>query len=178
MGQFHDKLRSLLIKSHLDGNFKLPNNELAGDYFDLAPLFLSPNSLRMVSHEVMTALSSLEFNALGCLELCPVSLLGAILSRTFADKRGFVVRKARKGYGTDRLIEGDTRSGDRVIILEDVTSTGLSVMKVVYAVEELGCDVVCILAVINRREGCDELLKNYDFRYLFVKEELNGQGKS
>jgi len=174
MGQFHNKLKAVLTKSHQYGNFELSHGGPANDYFDLAPLFLNPKSLRAVGHEVMSALGSLEFDTLGCLELCPVPLLGAILTRTFTDKRGFVVRKVKKGYGTNKLIEGDLRSGDRCVVLEDVTSTGLSVMKVVRAVETFGCKVVSILAVVNRREGCDELLRDYDFRCLFTKEELNG----
>ncbi len=174
MGQFHDKLKGMLTELHQRGDFELSHGGRANDYFDLAPLFLSSGSLRVVGHEVMCAIGSLEFDALGCLELCPIPLLGAILSRTFTDKRGFVVRKIRKGYGTNKLIEGDLRSGDRCVVLEDVTSTGQSIMKVIRAVEAVRCEVVSILAVVNRGEGCDELLGDYDFRYLFMKEDLNG----
>ena len=167
-----DKLGTALVECHKYGDFELSSGKRAKEYYDLAPLFLSPDGLRLVSDEVVNALGEVEFDALGCYELCPVSLVGAILSRTFTDKRGFIVRKTRKGHGTNRLIEGDLRPNDKVVILEDVTSTGCSVMKAIRVVEELGCSVACILAVINRQEGCNELLKDYDFRSLFVKEEL------
>lgn len=172
MGQFHGELKSILTKLHQRGDFELSCGGHSGDYFDLAPLFLNPDNLRVVSYEVVSTLSNLEFDALGCLELCPVPLIGAVLISAFTDKRGFVVRKKRKGHGTNKLIEGDLRLYDKVVVLEDVTSTGRSVMKVIRTAEEFGCVVVCVLTVINRREGCDELLGNYDFRYLFTKEEL------
>jgi len=167
-----DKLGTALVECHKYGDFELSSGKRAKEYYDLAPLFLSPGGLRLVSDEVMSTLGEVEFDAFGCLELCPVPLVGAILSWTFTDKRGFIVRKTRKGHGTNRLIEGDLRPNDRVVILEDVTSTGNSVMRAVRAAEKLGCEVVCILTIVNRREGCDELLKDYDFRYLFRKEEL------
>ena len=167
-----DKLGTALVECHKYGDFELSSGKRAKEYYDLAPLFLSPGGLRLVSDEVMSTLGEVEFDAFGCLELCPVPLVGDILSRTFTDKRGFIVRKTRKGHGTNRLIEGYLRPNDKVVILEDVTSTGCSVMKAIRVVEELGCSVACILAVINRQEGCNELLKDYDFRSLFVKEEL------
>ena len=172
MSQFRSGLKDVLTRLHQHGDFKLSHGGRADDYFDLAPLFLSPYGLRLVSHEAMHAVCELEFDAIGCLELCPVPLLGAILVLTLVDKRGFVVRKTRKGHGTNRLIEGDLRAGDRVVIIEDVTSTGQSVMKVVRAVEEADCGVVSILTIINRQEGCGKLLGDYDFRWLYTKEEL------
>jgi len=172
MGQFHNKLGTALVECHKYGDFELSSGKRAKEYYDLAPLFLSPDGLRLVSDEVVNALGEVEFDALGCYELCPVSLVGAILCRTFTNKRGFIVRKTRKGHGTNNLVEGDSRPGDRAVILEDVTSTGSSVMKAIRAVEGLGCEVVRILTIINRQEGCDELLKDYNFEYLFRKEEL------
>jgi len=172
MGQFRSVLRSALIECHHYGDFTLSCGGRAVEYYDLAPLFLSPNGLRMTSHEVINVLVDVKFDALGCMELCPVPLVGATLHGTFVDKRGFIVRKERKGHGTNALIEGDLRSSDNVVILEDVTSTGQSVMKAVRVVEELNCRVLCILTIVNRQEGCDELLRDYDFRCLFTKGDL------
>ncbi len=167
----------MLTECHRGGSFKLSSGGIARDYYDLAPLFLCPDGLRTSGRAVVGALCREEFDALGCLELCPVPLIGAILSRTFTDKRGFIVRKKRKGHGMNNLIEGDLRPGDRVAILEDVISTGESVMYAVHIVEELGCRVDVILAIINRQEGCGELLRDYNFRWLFTRKELeDGHG--
>jgi len=172
MGQFHNMLRAALAECHHYGDFTLSCGGSSIEYYDLAPLLLSPNGLRMVSYEVTSALGSEEFDALGCLELCPVPLVGAVLHATSVNKRGFIVRKVGKGHGTNNLIEGDLYSGDRVVVVEDVTSTGQSVMKAIRAVEERGCRVVRVLTIINRQEGCDELLRDYNFGCLFKKEEL------
>jgi len=175
MGQFRERLKGALIDCHKYGDFTLSSSNKASDYFDLAPLFLSPEGLRAVSAEVMSMLDGVDFDAIGCLELCPIPLVGAALVLSSKDKLGFVVRKGRKGHGTDNLVEGNLRSGSRVVILEDVTSTGQSVMKAIRAVEELGCKVVLILTIINRQEGCDELMAGYNFWWLFNRKELESE---
>lgn len=172
MGQFQDELRNALIACRHYGDYQLSSGGRAREYYDLAPLLLSPKGLRMISHEVMNAFNVKEFGALGCVELCPVPLVGAVLSLTLLPLHGFVVRKVKKGHGTDRLIEGTLKPGDRVALLEDVTSTGQSVLKAIRVVEAHGCTITCILTIVNRQEGCDELLRPYNFRWLFTKGEL------
>lgn len=173
MNQFRSILKKGLAGCHEQGVFVLSSGNKSKDYYDLAPIFLSPESLRAATFETLTALRDTEFDALGCIELCPTPLVGAVLGALPSSKHGFIVRKAKKGYGTDKLIEGSLCRGDKVVVLEDVTSTGQSVLRAVHAVEGLGCKVVCILTIINRQEGCDELLKDYNFRRLFTKGELN-----
>jgi hypothetical protein len=88
-------------------------------------------------------------------------------------KKCLIIRKQRKGYGTDRLIEGNPQPGDNVLIVEDVTASGTSVMKAIRALEEIDCKVFGIVTIINRQEGCDELLKDYNFWWITTKAELD-----
>ncbi len=170
MGQLRGALKSALIGCHVHGDFELSSGDRANNYYDLNAFLLNPVGLRIACVEVVDGLGGVKFDALGCLELCPVPLIGVVAS--LIGKPGFVVRKARKGHGTDRLVEGDLKVNSRVVVLEDVTSTGRSVLKAVRAVEEFGCKVVRILVLINLQEGCDELLGNYDFKWLFTRKEL------
>lgn len=66
---------------------------------------------------------------------------------------GFSVRKEPKDHGTNRLIEGNFKSGDAVVVVEDVITSGGSAMKALAAVEGAGGTVLGVLAVVDREEG-------------------------
>jgi len=72
--------------------------------------------------------------------------------------RAFTVRKEAKTHGTGKLIEGPFVSGDRVVIVEDVITTGGSALRAVTAVRDAGGVVVGVLAVVDREEGGREAL--------------------
>lgn len=74
--------------------------------------------------------------------------------------RAFTVRKEPKTHGTGKLIEGPFRSGDRVVVIEDVITTGGSALRAVSAVRAAGGIVVGVLAVVDREEGGREALSS------------------
>ena len=89
----------------------------------------------------------------------PVSYAIAYASaQTGAPIRAFTVRKEAKAHGTGKLIEGPFVSGDLVVIIEDVITTGGSALRAVAAVREAGGIVIGILAVVDREEGGREAL--------------------
>ena len=89
----------------------------------------------------------------------PVSYAIAYASaQTGAPIRAFTVRKEAKAHGTGKLIEGPFVSGDLVVIIEDVITTGGSALRAVAAVREAGGTVFGILAVVDREEGGREAL--------------------
>ncbi len=67
--------------------------------------------------------------------------------------RAFTVRKEAKSHGTGRLIEGPFRSGDQVVVVEDVITTGGSARRAIAAVRQAGATVIGVLAVVDREEG-------------------------
>ena len=73
--------------------------------------------------------------------------------------RAFTVRKEAKTYGTGKLIEGPFQKGDRVVVIEDVITTGSSALKAVAAVQALGGTVVSVLALVDREEGGREAIE-------------------
>ena len=66
---------------------------------------------------------------------------------------GFLVRKEAKGHGTHRFVEGPVRPGQRVVIVEDVVTTGGSSLQAIERVEEYGLQVTKVIAIIDRMEG-------------------------
>lgn len=91
---------------------------------------------------------------------------------------GFIVRKEPKGHGTRRWIEGKKNlpDGARVVVVEDVVTTGGSGLSAVEKIEEEGYKVVGLLAVVDREEGAREAItaKGYRFESLFTKTQIRG----
>jgi orotate phosphoribosyltransferase len=67
--------------------------------------------------------------------------------------RAFTVRKEPKTHGTGKRIEGPFRSGDRVVVVEDVITTGGSALRAIEALRAEGGDIVGVLAIVDRDEG-------------------------
>ena len=67
--------------------------------------------------------------------------------------RAFTVRKEPKAHGTGKLVEGPFRSGDRVVVVEDVITTGASALRAASAIHDAGGDVIGVLSVVDRGEG-------------------------
>ena len=70
-----------------------------------------------------------------------------------------MIRKAKKDYGTSELIEGILKKGDSVVVVEDVTTTGNSLLKAIKAIEENGGNVKRAVVIVDRDEGAIENLK-------------------
>ncbi len=70
-----------------------------------------------------------------------------------------MIRKEKKGYGTSKLIEGELNSGDNVIVVEDVTTTGGSLLKAIKAIQENGGNVTRAFVVVDRQEGAVEVFE-------------------
>jgi orotate phosphoribosyltransferase len=88
--------------------------------------------------------------------------------------RIFVVRQKLKDHGTQKLIEGNFKKGDHVVIVEDVITTGGSIFNAITAVEEAGGIVEGVMVVVDRLQGGAQLLneEGYRFKSLFTINEL------
>lgn len=73
--------------------------------------------------------------------------------------RAFTVRKEAKGHGTGKLIEGPFAPDDRVVVIEDVITTGGSALKAVEAIRAAGASILGVLAVVDREEGGREAIE-------------------
>lgn len=84
------------------------------------------------------------------------------------------VRNARKGYGTDKQLEGRLEPGDRVVIVEDVATTGGQAIEAARVIAGAGAEVVRIIATIDRQEGARESVERagYAFEALFTRADL------
>ena len=116
--------------------------------------------------------------AVGALPL--ISTIPMLSARHAKPIPGFFVRKEVKDHGTMKLVEGlaegETLRGKRVVILDDVTTTGGSAMIAVQAATDAGAKVILVLSVVDREEGAEEFYKEkgIPFEALFRASELLG----
>jgi orotate phosphoribosyltransferase len=153
------KERSLLTKG---GPFKLASGAMSDYYLDMKPTMFSPEGLSLVAEIVFSLLrDDPNLDSIGGLELGAVPIISAVSMRSHNDRPidGFVVRKEKKGHGTDKKIDGNFRPNTNVVLFEDVTTRGGSVMEAVRAVRAQGATVKKVITIVDRLEGAAENLK-------------------
>lgn len=160
------------------GDFMLSSGKKSKYYFDGRLLSLYPKGSQLIVEALLPILDSVEAEAIGGLTLGADPIVSAVaLASGLRGKNipGFIVRKEAKGHGTGQSIEGPLRPGSRVAIVDDVCTTGGSLFQAIDAVEAVGCTVVKVVALLDRREGgSDELRRRgYDFVALL---EADSQG--
>jgi len=115
-------------------------------------------------------------DAFGGMATGAIPIVSVLASRSFICKPipGFFVRTALKGHGANTLIEGCLEPGMRAVVIEDVTTTGDSVLRAVHAVREFGAYVSEVITVIDRLEGAAENLRQHGITLtsLLTREDL------
>lgn len=92
-----------------------------------------------------------------------VSLFSYLVQRPIPN---FIVRKEVKDHGTRELIEGQDIAGKKVIVLEDVITTGGSVLKAARAIQDKGCTIVKVICLVDREQGGREAFERENLPYL------------
>jgi len=157
-------LELLADRSAKRGNFTLSSGRQSSLYIDARLTTMSPEGLALIGALGLAALqrSGWEVDAVGGLTLGadPIAYAISYASASTAQPlRAFTVRKEAKTHGTGKLIEGPFRAGDRVVVIEDVITTGGSALRAVDAVTDAGGSVLGVLALVDREEGGREALE-------------------
>ena len=155
-------LEIVKAKSLLKGKFTLVSGAVSDYYLDMKPTTFDPEGAALVADIVFDLLRrEPAVEAIGGLELGAVPIVAAVCARSWPERpiNGFVVRKERKDHGTTRRIEGNFRANSTVVLFDDVTTKGGSVMQAVVAVREQGATVKTIITLVDRLEGATENLK-------------------
>jgi orotate phosphoribosyltransferase len=173
------RLRDLIRKhSMLTGRvFTLASGRTSKVLFDMKKTMFDPEGMNLIADTVFDRLEGEDIDAVGGIEMGAVPIVLGVVMRSYQRKRpieGFVVRKSAKEHGTRQKIDGQFRSGSKVILFDDVTTTGGSVMQAVHVVREHGCTVSKIITVVDRQEGAAENLarEGIELVPIFTKDEF------
>ncbi len=140
-----------------DKAFKLASGLMSPFYVDCRTLMAFPHARHLVAHLAYEATKELRIDCLGGLEIGAISIATSISDFAYAavprrEWRTFFVRKQPKDHGLGRLLEGVVTSGDRALIVDDVLTSGGSVLKAIVAARAAGLQVQDVLVIVDRKE--------------------------
>ena len=106
-----------------------------------------------------------------------IPLVAALCLRSWPEKplKGFFIRKENKGHGTDQQVDGLLDPGSRVILFEDVTTTGGSALRAVDEARRNQCTILKVITVVDRLEGAEENFRTagVPFEALFIRRDFD-----
>ncbi len=170
--------RLLLEKSYIEGEVVLTSGKKSDYYFDCKPTALHPEGSYLLGNIFLSMLNP-DIEAVAGITLGGDPLVTSITLVSYLKKRpipALIVRKEPKGHGTNRFIEGISNVGEKasVALVEDVVTTGGSVLRACKAIEDAGFKIGQILCVLDREEGGYENIEKagYKLTPIFTRGEL------
>ena len=169
-----DALIALVREKALEfGEFTLASGKKARYYLDCRKITLDSQGANLVAAGILDMLGDDLPDAVGGMAIGADPISAAVI--TVAGLRGrplraFIVRKESKAHGKGRMVEGPVLPGDRVVVVEDVVTTGGSSIRAIEHVEAAGLKVLGVIAIIDRLEGGAEAFaeKGYQLRPLLT----------
>jgi len=172
------RLLELIKKEALfKGDFTLSSGKKSGYYIDMRLVTLSSEGAYLIADLFFDLLKDEDVDAVGGLTMGADPMTGAIAAVSFIRGKpmhAFIVRKEEKKHGKAKAVEGPLKKGARVAVVDDVATTGGSLVKAIEAVKKEGCEVVKVLSVVDREEGAAKELAamGYTLVSLFSKKDL------
>jgi len=163
------------------GEVKLASGRTSNFYFNLKPTMLDAEGAALLAELTVEALANERIDYVGGLEMGAVPIAGAIAQLSFQKGRpiqAFFVRKKPKEHGARLAVEGlapgESLKGKRIVVVEDVTTTGGSAIKAADAVKDAGGEIAFVLTIVDREEGAAETFREagIQFRSLYRAAEF------
>ncbi len=163
-----EKMKEIAL---LHGDFTLRSGKKSSWYFDKYRFEGIPGIMRSVAHH-MSRLVPEGTDRVAGIELGGIPLATSLSMEM--DLPAMFIRKAGKDYGTEKQIEGVHHPGDKILVVEDVVTTGGQAIILINQLREHGLNIVGCLAVLNREEGSNEAFAEADipFWWLFSREDF------
>lgn len=139
------------------GEFTLTSGKKSSYYIDIKKAYTDPAVLKEIVRGMKRIIGSEKFDRIAGLELGAVPLATALSLNTGIPF--IIIRKEDRRHGTTSRIEGNLRKGEHVIVVEDVATTGGSLLSAVDAVREENCICEKAIVVVDRLEGAGKALK-------------------
>ena len=183
--EFKRRLAKILVeRSYKEGDFLLASGRRSDYYFDCRVTALHAEGSELIGNLFFEAVSEIiasgtPVKGVGGMTMGADPLVSAttvVSSQKGQPLNGLLVRKESKGHGTNQFVEGlaNFETGDPVVVLEDVVTTGGSLLKACQRIEASGLKIVAVCCILDREEGGREKLKEagYELKALFTRREL------
>jgi orotate phosphoribosyltransferase len=154
------------------GRVTLSSGKEADYYIDLRRITLHRTAAPLVGRVLGELTADLDIAAVGGLTLGADPVATAMLHASGGRLDAFVVRKAEKQHGMQQRIEGPSVSGRRVLVVEDVSTTGGSPLTAVEAVREAGGEVAAVAVIVDRGARAAIEAAGLEYRSAFTLADL------
>lgn len=157
-------LKKYSVKYSEKEEFTLASGKKSRFYVNCKPSILRPEGLYLTGNLILEQVKDLNINGIGGLTFGadPVAIATAFASSlTDQPFKAFSIRKEKKDHGISKWIEGDMQKGDRVVIVDDVATTGGSTIKAIERAKSEGLEVVGAVVLVDRQEGGLENIKQH-----------------
>ena len=157
--------------------FRLTSGGSSNFFIDLKKTMLDPEGASLLADLLFDKIKAEDVDCVGGMETGAIPIVAAVCMRSWPEKpiKGFFIRKEAKGHGTDQRVDGVLDRGSRVILFEDVTTTGSSVMRAVDQARQFQCTILKVIAVVDRLEGAEENFRQagITFEALFTRRDFS-----
>ena len=153
------------------GKFTLASGKESTYYINSKKAIFHSEVVGLLGDVLFDMTKDLNVDAAGGLEVGAIPMAAVMAQRYHQAGRtleGFFVRKQAKGHGSQERVEGVLKAGMRVAVLDDVLTTGGSVVQAIAEIEKAGAKVVSVVCIVDRLEGARQALAGYDFRPIFT----------
>ena len=169
------------------GTHQLSSGKKSDYYIDGKMVTLHSEGISLIARIIFNMIQDLEVDAIGGMTMGADPIAAAVAYESF--KQGFdtqatqpkgqpidafIVRKEIKKHGTQKFIEGPLQKNSRVVIVDDVVTTGNSLVNSIQRVQGEGCKVVAVIALVDRMEGAREAVEsqNCQFSPIFTRDDV------
>lgn len=175
------RLRQLLReRSFIHGEFRLASGRISKVYFDCKRVTLDPEGLALVADLMLDLVDDLRaegcaVEAVGGPSIGADPIAAAMALRSFQRKPpipAFLIRQAAKDHGTGKTIENSIPPGTRVLVVEDVITSGRSVMEAITRMRASGLHPAAVACIVDREAGGREALAPHRLISLFTRSQL------
>lgn len=179
-----NKKKRRLLKILKKNSFKrkrvvLSSGKISNFYLDGRISSLNSEGAYLIASIILDMVKEDNIDAIGGLTLGADPIIGAVVALSFKRGQpldGFIVRKDEKKHGMKRKIEGPVlKKSSRVVVIDDVVTTGSSTIQAIKAVQEIGCKIKRVIAVVDRCDGGEENIRKYNctLESIFTKSDFN-----
>ncbi len=182
MSEYLNSLKAKLLEqvnkhAVVHGDFTLSSGQKSTYYIDGKLLSLMPEGLNYLSRVILEMIKDDDVDAIGGLTLGADPIIAGVAALSYESDSpvaGLIIRKEKSSHGREKRIEGPIKPGMRVVVVEDVVTTGSSSFKAIEALEEAGCKVVKVIVMVDRLQGGAEAFaaKGYRFEPIFTLKDL------
>jgi orotate phosphoribosyltransferase len=174
-----ERLKDLLRrKSVVRGKFTLASGRTSDYYIDCKLTTLDPEGAVLVGHTILDTLEreNIQVEAIGGPPIGAhpiVTAVAAVSHLRGTPLPAFLIRKEAKSHGLEKQIEGPVKAGARVVIVDDVCTSGSSSLQAIEAAERAGLEIVAVMCLVDREQGGSEkLAQKYRYLRIFAASEI------